>query len=58
MRKKTPKIKMICSKCGKEPKINKEMSNENWQVVDNKPCIHCGGKLRMVMEREESERGE
>jgi len=45
MRKKKSEIKMICSKCGKEPEINKKMSNENWKVIDNKPCVHCGGKL-------------
>jgi len=47
MRKKQIDIIMICSKCGKEPEINKEMSNENWRVVDNKPCKYCGGKLKI-----------
>lgn len=47
MRKKQIDIIMICSKCGKEPDINKEMSNENWRVVDNKPCKYCGGKLKI-----------
>jgi len=45
MKKKPPEIKFICKKCGKEPEINKEMSNENWSVIDNKPCKFCGGKL-------------
>jgi DNA-directed RNA polymerase subunit RPC12/RpoP len=38
-------IKYVCADCGKEPEKNKEMSNENWVVVENKPCIYCGGKL-------------
>lgn len=38
-------IKFICSKCGKEPEPNKKKSTEQWKVIDNKPCVHCGGKL-------------
>lgn len=49
MRKKQIDIIMICSKCGKEPEINKEMSNENWKVVDNKPCKYCGGELKIKL---------
>ena len=45
MKKKKSDIKFVCSSCGKEPEINKNMSNENWTVVDNKPCVYCGGKL-------------
>lgn len=36
---------VLCTKCFKVPTSNKEMSNENWTVVDNKPCEFCGGKL-------------
>jgi len=35
-------IKLVCEVCGKEPEINKEKSSNNWNVVDNKPCVHCG----------------
>jgi len=38
-------IRMRCSKCGKQPAIDKAQSNENWQVIPNKPCIYCGGEL-------------
>lgn len=41
------KIKFICEKCGKKPNENKDKSNENWKVYDNKPCEYCGGKLTM-----------
>jgi len=43
--KKKFEIKMVCEKCGLEPEPNKKKSNENWVVVDNKPCRSCGGKL-------------
>lgn len=48
MKKKIQEIKMICSKCGKEPEINKEKSNKNWRVVDNLPCKYCGGELKII----------
>jgi hypothetical protein len=35
-------IKLICNKCGKEPKIDKENSNKNWTVYKNGDCL-CGG---------------
>ena len=41
------KIEIVCEDCGKKPKVNKEMSNENWIVTDNKPCKKCGGKLTL-----------
>lgn len=41
------KIRVVCSKCGKEPERNEAMSNQNWSVIDNKPCIYCGGTLKM-----------
>jgi hypothetical protein len=40
-------IKMVCSKCGCEPKRNESMSNHQWDVYDNKPCEFCGGKIEM-----------
>jgi hypothetical protein len=44
------KVKLICQDCRKEPEKNKEMSNDNWNVTDNKPCIYCGGKLTIILE--------
>ena len=38
-------FEMICGKCGKKPERNADLSNENWDVVDNKPCKSCGGNL-------------
>jgi len=38
-------IKFVCEKCGKEPKRNEKLSNENWDVIDNKPCSYCGGEI-------------
>lgn len=40
------KMKMICKECGHEPKANKEKSNKNWSVYDNK-CPKCGGKVEV-----------
>lgn len=40
------KVKRVCGDCGKEPKPNKEKSNENWTVIDNKSCEDCGGELK------------
>jgi DNA-directed RNA polymerase subunit RPC12/RpoP len=48
-RKPKQQIKYVCEKCGKEPEPNKEMSNENWKVFDNKPCAHCGGNIKIVI---------
>ena len=44
-----PKIKIVilCSKCGKEPKRDKEKSNKNWDTIPNKPCEYCGAKLKI-----------
>ena len=41
-------IVMVCKKCGKEAPINKEKSNKNWIVYDNKPC-ECGGEYTMKL---------
>jgi len=42
-------IKMVCSKCGKQPPINKDKSNKNWTVYDtSKPCA-CGGKWKVKL---------
>lgn len=38
-------IRIVCSKCGKEPEKDEKRSNENWAVFENKPCAYCGGKL-------------
>ena len=38
-------IGFVCSKCGKDPKKNEKESTDEWTVIDNKPCVHCGGKL-------------
>ncbi len=46
---KKPEITFVCEKCGKEPVLNKEQSNQNWKVYDNKPCVHCGGKLTIKL---------
>ena len=43
-------IKFICEFCEKHAQKNEEMSNKNWTVIDNKPCVYCGGKLKMVLE--------
>ena len=43
--KKNP-IKLICNKCGKEPKKNEDKSNQNWKVYDNISC-ECGGKFKI-----------
>lgn len=45
MLRKKKQIKVICSKCGKEPEKNQKNSNNNWTVIDNKLCVYCGGKL-------------
>ena len=29
---------------------NEEMSNKNWTVIANKPCVYCGGKLTLKYE--------
>ncbi len=47
--KKKIEITYVCEKCGKEPEVNKEKSNNNWKAFDNKPCIHCGGKLEIKL---------
>ncbi|WP_261781194.1 hypothetical protein [Clostridium botulinum] len=39
-------LKVICNKCGYEPKKNIEKSNENWSVYDNK-CPKCDGKVEV-----------
>ena len=38
-------IKLVCKKCGKEPKPDKERSNENWNVYPTK--CECGGELKI-----------
>lgn len=39
------KLTLRCNKCGKEPELDKEKSNENWKVFKtDKPC-ECGGKF-------------
>ena len=45
-----PTVKMVCEDCGKEPVPNKEESSENWNVIENKPCVYCGGKLTLKVE--------
>ena len=47
MKNKKPIIKELCDKCGKEPQINKNLSNENWTVYDTKTPCECGGKWKM-----------
>ena len=47
---KPPIIKMRCNKCGKEPKLDENQSNENWDVIPNIPC-ECGGKLEFCLEQ-------
>lgn len=42
-------IKYICEDCGKEPEKNEKQSNKNWTVIDNKPCVYCGGKLKIKL---------
>ncbi|MGE7271368.1 hypothetical protein ACQKK5_07900 [Brevibacillus panacihumi] len=42
-------VKMACEKCGAEPKVNEEKSNDNWKVYDT-TCAACGGRVRMVFE--------
>ena len=49
MKKKKREIKFICKDCGKEPELNKEKSNNNWKVYDNKPCENCGGELTIKL---------
>jgi DNA-directed RNA polymerase subunit RPC12/RpoP len=38
-------IKFVCEDCGEKPEIDKKQSNKNWNVYQNKPCKHCGGKI-------------
>lgn len=45
-RKKKPGIEIIlaCDKCGKQPPVDTEQSNENWCVYKvSEPC-ECGGR--------------
>lgn len=44
-----PKIKMICKDCGKEAAIDKEKSNENWNVYKTK-CDECQGNIITKLE--------
>lgn len=40
------RIILQCDKCGKEPEIDEEKSNENWKVYkENKKC-ECGGVFK------------
>ena len=39
------KIKMICSKCGREAIKENDKSNENWSVYGTE-CKVCGGKVK------------
>ena len=48
--KKHKELKLQCKDCEKEPEKNEEMSNKNWTVIDNKPCVYCGGKLTLKYE--------
>lgn len=41
------KITMVCPN-GHEPVLDKEMSNDNWQVFVD-PCPECGEKLKIDM---------
>ena len=47
---KTPKVKMRCDKCGKEPERDESQSNENWDVIPNTPC-ECGGELEFYLDQ-------
>lgn len=49
---KTPNIKSICSNCGKPQPINKEKSNQNWNVYDCNQKCECGGKFVMFIGKE------
>lgn len=43
---KKKEIKCVCEKCGKPQPIDKEKSNENWNVYDPKAVCECGGKFK------------
>ena len=43
---KEKEIKRVCEKCGKPQPIDKEKSNENWNVYDPKAVCECGGKFK------------
>ena len=46
---KVDKIELKCNKCGSEPELDKEKSNENWKVYKtDKPCF-CGGRFVPVI---------
>lgn len=47
-RKRKHQVKTVCEECGKEAKVNKDLSAENWNVYDTK-CKECGGKIVMTL---------
>ena len=45
MKKETLLFTVNCAKCGKEQPRDEKESNESWNVVNNKPCVYCGGEI-------------
>lgn len=46
----------VCSKCGKEPPINKEKSAPNWVFYMTKEPCKCGGEwtAKFMLEKEKA----
>ena len=42
-KKSKPEIVLVCDKCGKQPPVDEEMSNENWVVYKTSNPCECGG---------------
>lgn len=47
MAKKKQEITMKCDKCGEQPPINEEKSNENWTVFKTSEPCECGGDFHL-----------
>ena len=43
-KKSKPEIILVCDKCGKQPPVDEEMSNENWVVYKTSNPCECGGR--------------
>jgi hypothetical protein len=52
-------VVMSCDKCGKEPPIDKEKSNENWIVYRPVKECECGGTfgLRCIEKAKKKKKG-
>lgn len=58
MAKRKVNLEMLCDKCGKPQTINKEKSNQNWDVYDTNVTCKCGGKFVMHINGEPINRHE